>query len=163
MLVTGFKKAVLVLSIVVLTVPAAWAASSALVGGGARKGDASFEREIEGGIKITLQGISQKGNYVCIRYVALSEEDTVIKVEAGKDNAAIFDDRGNQFSSYNCGVWTEIGNLRTKEREIIAGVPTDVLVGYQAGEKYKMPAKFSRAAININGKKLVFRDVPAKQ
>jgi hypothetical protein len=163
MLVNGFKKAVLVVAIMVLTVSAAWGApkDSALVPGGAQKGDTSLEREIEGGIKITVQEIYKQGSDVWIKYSVLSEEDTFIKVEVNGDNGTLFDDQGNQFRSYND--WIRIGNQKTKEREVIGGVPTIILVGYEPGEKYAMPTKFPRVAINLNEKKLIFRDVPGKQ
>jgi hypothetical protein len=156
----NFKKAVWILTVaLVLSVSTAWAAQSALVGGDTQKGDVSLEREIEGGIKITLQEIYKNNNYVWVRYVALSEEDTVVKVNAERDNGALFDDRGNQFTYSD----VNIANLNTREREIIAGVPTAIFVGYRPGDKYTMPKKFARVAINVNGKKLLFRDVPGSQ
>jgi hypothetical protein len=167
MLTKGFRKAILVLSIVVLTVSAARAApkDSVLVSAGTQKGDVSFEREIEGGLKITLQEAYKKDNSVQVRYVILSEEDVIIKVDVENDNGALFDDRGHQLLSSMSYYWQgiEIGNQKVSEREIIGGIRTEIFVKYNVGQDYVMPKKFARAAININGKKLVFRDVPVKQ
>jgi hypothetical protein len=154
----NFKKAVWVLAAVILSISAAWAAPSTLVGGSGQKGDSLLERDIEDGVKITLQKIYKTGSDVWIQYIVLSEEDTIIKIEVEGDNGTLFDDAGNKFSSRNG--WTRIGNEKTIAREIIGGVPTAVLVGYEPGEKYTLPEKFARAAVNINGKKLLFRDIP---
>jgi hypothetical protein len=159
----AFKGTVLVWGMVILSVSMALGApkDSALVGGGGQKGDAALEREIEGGIKITLQEVFKKDSYVWIRYTLLSEEDVIVKIEVEKDNGTLFDDRGNQFTAYNGNV--EIGNQSAREREIIGGVPTAIFVGYSAGQQYVMPEKFPRVAVNVNGKKMIFRDVPNKQ
>ncbi|MDR2176341.1 MAG: hypothetical protein LBO82_10465 [Synergistaceae bacterium] len=157
----GFKKALLVLTAVISSVSAAWGAPSALVGGGEQKSDASLEREIEGGIKVTLQGAYHQDKSVGVKYVVLSEKDVIVKIEAENDNGALFDNHGNQFTSHNYE--TRIGNNRTQEREIIGGVPTEIFVLYQVGEKYAMPEKFARVSVNVNGKKLTFRGVPSKQ
>jgi hypothetical protein len=149
----AFRNAALVLAVVILMVSAAWGApkDSALVGGG-QKGNASLEREVEGGIKITLQEISIDGEYTWFKYIAMSEGDTKIRIDAGE----LFDNNGNMFSA-NATIF--IGNQNTSQREIIGGVPTRVWLRYKLGEKY-VAEHFARISVFFNKENLTFRDVP---
>jgi hypothetical protein len=126
MLVKIAKKAALIGAMVILSASMAWGAPSALVGGDPGKGDPSLEREIEGGVKITLQEISKEGEYTWFKYIVLSEEDINIRVDAGE----LFDNSGNMFSA---SATIFIGNQNTSQREIIGGVPTRVWLRYKLG------------------------------
>ncbi len=146
------------LAMVALLLTAATAMASPLVGGGDKGGDESMERELEGGIRVTCLGVfphSERKDRIYLRYTIESEKDTVIKIGRDLD---IFDSDGNQISYYS--VW--IGNRETREREIIAGVKTTVVIRYDVNENYQMTPTYSRVSLNIGDKTLYFRNVPSQ-
>ena len=146
------------LAMAVLLLTAAAAMASPLVGGGDKGGDESMERELEGGIRVTCLGVfpnPERKNRIYVRYTIETEKDTVIKLGRDLD---IFDSDGNQISYYS--VW--IGNRETREREIIAGVKTRVVVRYDVNENYQMTPTYSRVSFNIGDKTLYFRNVPSQ-
>lgn len=133
-------------------------AASPLVGGGNQgSGDESLERELEGGIRVTCLGVfpnAERKDRIYVQYTIESEKDTVIKIGRDLD---IFDSDGNQIG-YEY-VW--IGNRETREREIIAGVKTLVVIRYDVSNDYKMTPRYARVSFNIGDKTLHFRNVPS--
>ncbi|GHV42562.1 hypothetical protein FACS1894187_24860 [Synergistales bacterium] len=93
-----FKKTLLILLVVLMLTSGAYAAtsSSSLMRGGRNNEETSLERNIEGGITITCDGLTLKDNYIYIGYTVLSEEDAVVKVEELTD---LFDDRGDRLKA----------------------------------------------------------------
>lgn len=148
--------AALAILIVFLAAPAF--AASPLVGGGkSGGGDEALERELEGGIRVTCLGVfphTERKDRIYVRYTIETEKDTVIKIGRDLD---IFDADGNQIG-YDY-VW--IGNRETREREIIAGVKTLIVIRYDVSNDYKMTPRYARVSFNIGDKTLHFRNVPS--
>lgn len=69
----------------------------------------------------------------------------------------LYDANGNEFRRVSDGVY--IGGKRTYEREIIANVPTQVIVWFKVGKNYKPTKSYPRANINVSGANLEFRDL----
>lgn len=145
------------MAVLLLATTASFAASP-LVGSSAQgSGDEALERELEGGIRITCLGVfphEERKDRLYLKYTIESEKDTVIKIGRDLD---IFDSNGNQISHQY--VW--IGNRETREREIIAGVKTTVVVRYDVSDNYQLTPTYSRVSFNIGDKMLYFRNVPS--
>ncbi|MDR2523231.1 MAG: hypothetical protein LBC93_05975 [Synergistaceae bacterium] len=159
MLVKDFKKAVLVLAAVITAASAAMAAptGSRLVGGKTSGGDESFERELEGGIKVVVNSVERLPHYyISVKFIVTTEEDMIIKV----GGTTLYDNEGNEFNQLNTIL---IGNQNVKERMLIAGVPTVVALQYNVDSSYKVASTYPRVGIIINGTTLNFRNVPGKQ
>ena len=150
---TVCKTMCLAMAVLLLTVVAAMA--SPLVGGGDKGGDESLERELEGGIHVTLAGIFRmpwdgEENWIAARFIVEPQQDTQLQA-VGDD---IFDNDGNRFTYYD----SFIGNDRTRSREIIGGVKTWVTLWYQIHKNYGLPL-FARATFKFNDKNVVFRNI----
>ena len=146
------KTVCLAMAVLLLTVAAAMA--SPLVGGGDKGGDESLERELEGGIHVTLVGafrVPGEDDYIWMEFSVEPQQDTKISV----DGRAIFDNNGNQ---YGYGGTPRIGNQRTETREIIGGIKTTVGFWYEVSKELGLPL-FARMTFNFNGEELVFRNV----
>lgn len=139
--------------VLLLAATASFAASPLVGGGNQGGGDESLERELEGGIRITLvQMVRDKEDkdWIWAQFSVEPEQDTVITVQGGE----IFDADGNRFNPRND--WNHVGNERTSSREIIGGIKTKVLVGYSVGRNYGKPV-FVRLAFSFNEKAFIFR------
>ncbi len=142
------------LAMAVLLLTAAAAMASPLVGGGDKGGDESLERELEGGIHVTLVGafrVPGEDDYIWMEFSVEPQQDTEISVNGGD----IFDSKGNQ---YEYGSTPYIGNQRTNTREIIGGIKTTVGFWYKVSKELGLPL-FVRMTFKFNGKDLVFRNV----
>ena len=163
MLVKVFKKAALVLAVVMLLSSAALAASS-LVGSNRQSGDESLERELEGGIKLILEGVSvnSQRRWLMLSYTITAEDDTTITI---KQAGNIYDNLGNEFS-YLADV--QIAGEYKSERFIIGGIPVKVEMAYgrEGGNmpnNYKVASVYPRVSFSVNGQTVNFRNVPGKQ
>ena len=146
------KTVCLAMAVLLLTVVAAMA--SPLVGGGDKGGDESLERELEGGIRVTLVGafrVPNEDDYIWMEFSVEPQQDTNISVNGGD----IFDSNGNQ---YRYESTPRIGNWKTETREIIGGIKTTVGFWYKVSKELGLPL-FVRMTFKFNGKDLVFRNV----
>lgn len=145
----------ILLAMTVLTLAATTAfAASPLVGGGNQGGvDESLERELEGGIKITLEKVYRSSeDAIAVLFIVESREDTFIEGSPQE----IFDNKGNRFERHQ--YWSWIGNEAHSKREIIEGVKTEILHQFYVPPKYALPF-FARMTFKFNGKDLVFRNI----
>ena len=141
------------LAMAVLLLTAAAAMASPLVGGGDKGGDESMERELEGGIKITLEKVFRSSeDAIAVLFIVESREDTFIEGSPQE----IFDNKGNRFERHQ--YWSWIGNEACNKREIIGGVKTEIIHQFYVPTKYALPL-FARMTFKFNGKDLVFRNV----
>jgi hypothetical protein len=165
MLVNGFEKAALVLSIIVLSVSMACAApkESVLLGSKKSNTETSLERDLENGVTVTCEGVSvsAENSFLVVNYTILSEEDTIIKAEAG----VLFDNGGEKFDPTENVYIGKNATDPTKEREIVGGVKTPLMIVYPFPKSsgYKPTEKYARVSLSVNGENLTFRDVPFKK
>ncbi|MCL2009988.1 MAG: hypothetical protein FWG71_05510 [Synergistaceae bacterium] len=159
--------------VVVVLMASASLANSPLVGG-ASSDNGSLEQEIEGGISVRADSVRYNGvkplpaherignvwhseyHSVSVHYSITVPEDTTIRVEAQN----IYDNLGNEFNRVQNVV---IGGQQTKERFIVAEVPTWVEVEYRCPKGYELASSFPRANLSVNGQTLNFRNVPGKK
>jgi len=159
-----------------LSASAAMAAqpNSALVGGGGSNDEYSLEREIDGGIRVVADGVRHNGlrrgdvqidgvsrryrdfQSVSIYCIVTTSEDTTIRVAPQN----IYDNLGNEFYNIHDVL---IGGQSTRDRFIIAGVPTSVEVVYAFVQEYDLASVFSRVSLSVNGQTLIFRNIPGKK
>ena len=59
------------------------------------------------------------------------------------------------------GPW--IGDTAGNSREIIAGVPTKVMLRYDVNSDYKITKTYPKVVLTINNKTIEFRNVPGSQ
>jgi hypothetical protein len=158
----GILLSVLAAAMLLVFSSSVWAASKITVvdpdnaSSGKTGGDYELERDMEGGIHLECLGLKLLSNYddyVFATYAVTSENDTVIKI--GTD-VELFDNEGRKFKFDEI----HIGDNVTKEREIIGGVRTIVIVAFYTGiDKYNVARVYPRLTFVINGKKLTFRGV----
>ena len=161
MLVKVFKKSLLVLLAVVTLASAACAAesnASSLARGGKGNAETSLERDIDGGISITCEGVSLKNGVVEVRYVLLPEEDMVVKIGGATD---LFDVKGKRIAAPS-GDYVLIGKETIGEREIIAGVKTPITIKYPTPDGYVLTDSYARMSFSLNEQNLTFRNIPSK-
>jgi hypothetical protein len=138
-------------------------AASALVGddsavGKKSGGDYEMERNIEGGIHVECLGIkkSSSQSHVLAEYAVTAEDDVIIEIGM---EVELFDDEGRKFARDN--IW--IGGDSTIKREIIGGVRTIVQVRFNTRmDNYQVRSIYPKLTFVVNGKSIVFRDVPGK-
>lgn len=116
-------------------------------------------KSIEGGITVQLKSITQEKDALYVTYIVVSQNDTTIRVSSGE--SPIFDSAGNKIITYGHLIW--IGDTHTWSREIIAGVPTKVVIGYPVNRDYKMTKTYPKVVLTINNKTIEFRNVPGSQ
>ena len=155
------RKIFLALSVALIWAVAAVAApsSSALISGRKTQASASVMREIKGGITVQLKNMEmakQYPDYLSVIFVVTSATDQVINVDYRE--ASLFDNNGSQWDADSD---VRIGGRETRSREIIEGVPTQVINFYRVGKDYKVDESYARLIFIINGEKLVFRNVPS--
>ena len=129
------KRAGVALTLLIVAVTwlgTAWAQDTGVFGsGGSAASEGPFEFDLDGGIKVVFQGITQGDGIFYVAFIVTSPEDTVFKI-SGNGRIA-YDNVGNEynFQSYN-GLW--IGNKSTSERLIIGGVPTGFSFKFDRGK-----------------------------
>ena len=117
-------------------------------------------KSIEGGITVQFKSIIKEGVELYVTYVVVSQNDTKIEVKASE--SPVFDSAGNKMTKSGNNIW--IGNTRIGgSREIIAGVPTKVVLDYTVNSDYKVTKTYPKVIFVINNKTLEFRDVPGSQ
>jgi hypothetical protein len=184
MLAKGFKQAILVLSIMVLTVSAAWAApkDSVLVG---RKGDANsseYTKTLPGGLEVTYKGIWKHDEKLEVSYSIVATRDSRLSVEYRnstlKDTNDVVTHWGLLPSYEGSGRFgtnrqtaaekakSEIGPgvyINDKEQkeymEIVADQPYKVMIRYWVPEDYLLTPTFASVIISVNGLPTEFKDV----
>jgi hypothetical protein len=129
----------------------------------------SLVRETSEGIKVEARGMVKYkggsiltviGSYFGAAYIVTANTDTVITIG---DDLDIYDADGEKFACYKVtfGKAVDIDANSQKSREVIAGVPTPLIVWYESENKgYQLTPKYPRASFMINGEKMIFRDVP---
>ena len=118
-------------------------------------------KSIEGGITVQFKSITQEKGWLYATYVVVSQNDTKIEVNAYE--SPIFDSAGNKMTSYNYNSHIRIGATAGNSREIIAGVPTKVVIGYPVNNDYKITKTYPKVIFVINNKTIEFRNVPGSQ
>ncbi|MDR1508936.1 MAG: hypothetical protein LBS53_04800 [Synergistaceae bacterium] len=158
----GILLSVLAATMLLVLSSSVWAASALIdpdnAAGGKKGGDYEMERVLDGGITVVCLGVSKESdNDLLAHYEVIVEEDMVIKLNP-KD-MELFDTSGNKFTARA----SYIGNDRVESREIVSGIRNRVLTVYdpRVNSNYKVDTTFPRLSFSINGKKLIFRDVPA--
>lgn len=116
-------------------------------------------KSIEGGITVQFKSITQEKDRLYVTYVVVSQNDTKIKVDAS--GSPIFDSAGNKMTT-DSG-WVRVGDTGTTSREIIAGVPTKVVLRYGVDSDYKITKTYPKVVLTINNKTVEFRNVPGSQ
>lgn len=142
------------LAMAALLLTAAAVMASPLVGGGDKGGDEGMERELAGGIHVTLVGLYRvpgKDDYIWVQFIVEPQQDTEISVYG----ADFFDSNGNRYGGGNIPY---IGNKQTRTRDIIGGVKTPVGMWFDVSKERGLPL-FARMTFKFNGEKLVFRNV----
>ena len=123
-------------------------------------GDYEMERDLEGGIHLVCNGIRiNKDQDIFIDLTITTEDDIVIEILT--DGAEIFDSNNRRFEPYNRD-WAWVGDTR-RSREVIGGIPILGRVFYDTPNDYALTEFYPRVSFTFNGKKLVFRNVPAKE
>ena len=151
---TGYRIPLVITMLTVFVATTASFAASSLVSGGTQGGgDEALERELEGGIRITLEKVFRSAeDAIAVSFIVESQEDTFIEGYPQE----IFDNKGNRFERHE--YWSWIGNEACCKREIIGGVKTQILHQYYVPPKYDLPL-FARMTFKFNGKDLVFRNL----
>jgi hypothetical protein len=142
--------------------PGVWAASqapSSLIQS-KNDGEYSLERDLGDGVTITCEGVSLKEGYLHVEYAIFAEEDIVVKIDKV---TALFDDRGGKLDAREDIPYISIGEEPTREREVIAGIKTHVIVKYPVGGKYELANKYARVSVTVNGQELTFREITGKK
>lgn len=113
---------------------------------------------IDDDISVTFRGVERdaQGNFMLALYSVLASRDSVITVDP--EASFLFDPNGLQFRT---GYTSIIGHSITDRREIAANVPTSVLIRYYPEVDYAITPFYSRVNLVINGKNVLFRDVPS--
>lgn len=156
-----FRKPLLVLLAVALLASGACAATSkasSLARGGKGNAETSLERDIDGGIAITCEGVYLNNGVVEVKYILLPEEDVVVKIAGATD---LFDVKGKRLAAPS-GDYVLIGKESIGEREIIAGVKTPVTLKYTVPNGYALADSYARMSFSLNGQVLTFRNIPSK-
>lgn len=143
----------LAMTILTLATTTAFAASPLVSSGKSGDGEEALERELEGGIRITLEKVFRSAeDAIAVSFVVEPQEDTFIEGYPEE----IFDNNGNRFERHR--YWSWIGNEACNKREIIGGVKTRILHQYYVPKEYDLPL-FARMTFNFNGQNLIFRNV----
>ncbi|MDR2528017.1 MAG: hypothetical protein LBD04_03225 [Synergistaceae bacterium] len=155
------RKTFLALAVVIAWAAAAAAAPapSALIGGRRPAANTSVTREIKGGITVQLKNIEmskQYPDYLSVIFLVTSTSDQVVNVEYKE--ASLSDNQGFQ---WNADSDVRIGGRETRSREVVEGVPTQVINFYRVGKDYRVDESYARLIFIINGEKLVFRNFPS--
>ena len=134
-------------------------------GGGSKK-EGPFEFEFEGGLKVVFESLTQSSSdnrVLVLTLVAKSEEDMSIKLN--REGCVAFDNAGNQLALAYDALWIgnhSSGSYKFLERMIIEGVPTKIAFRFDKGN-YEITELYPRIDINVMGKVLTMRSVPAKK
>ncbi|MDR1979722.1 MAG: hypothetical protein LBQ42_13385 [Synergistaceae bacterium] len=175
MLVNGFRKMLLALTIAVLLGSTAWAASkeSALIGNKGSEESSEYTQTTPDRLEITYKGIFKRGNAFEVYYSIVSRKDTRISIEyensgalsdREEDRLIIWKNNGNEgISRRNNG---EIGggvyiNGKAKDyEEIVADQPCQITIRFWVEAGSVLTPRYKLAWIAVNGLQTVFKDVP---
>jgi hypothetical protein len=147
--------------------------ASVLLGDGepAYNDEQSMSRVIEDGTKVECLGVMKyNGNsiltvvsaFLGVVYRVTTPKDMIMTIG---DDLDLFDSDGEQFHCYKVTIGKGgVDDSASKKRELIEGVPTQVIVWYSTeNKKYQLTSKYPRASFVINGEKLTFRNVSLYQ
>ena len=118
-------------------------------------------KSIEGGITVQFKSITQESTRLYVTYVVVSQNDTKIAIKPNE--SPIFDSAGNKIGINTYNGQVQIGDTGTTSREIIAGVPTKVVLYYSVNSDYKITKMYPKVVLVINNKIIEFRGVPGSQ